>query len=494
MDQQISSRLFDRRNLFVITLLVAAVIYCQFQFWKQPTRGDWSVWDYVAQVTARGGVPYRDVVEIKTPLSAYIGAVAIKFAEPFRVRDILAIRAVYVFLAMLTSSFTFLIAHDYFKSRRTGLLAAMLMLTFNSFGLFNNSGVQPKTLMILFGLLVLWAIRKDRPLTAGVFSMLSALSWQPGLLFTGVAGLAFSRYLTNWRDRKVVRLLIGAAIPLVILLLYFWIAGALLEFYRWCFHYTLTVYGPSEAHTPGHFLQHFVGLVSYHYAGETYYFCLAAVGLAFVVVRELWLFRRDTKHFLDRSYDHALWISTLVYVLFCMVDIQGGPDIIPLLPFVAIFFAVLIVFGLDKAALRIRPIAFAAVMLVVFFLSVADSFQFQVGFPTLDDQDKKVTEIVSHLEPEDKIFVHGQTELLVLSGLTNASKYIRFDHGKDTYLNNVEPGGFDGWFKRLKAERPKVVGLSRLGGVGQSAEIERWVRNSYELREGKVFPYYLRKD
>ncbi len=497
----------DGRRLFVLTLVLAGVIYCQFQFWKQPTRGDWSVWDYVAQVIARGGVPYRDVVEIKGPLSAYIGAAAIKIAQPFGVRDILAIRVVYLLLAMLTAGFTFLVAHDYFRSRRTGLLAALILLTFDSFASFNSSGVQPKTPMILFGLVVLWAIINNRPLIAGVFSMFSALSWQPGLLFAGVAGLAFSRYLTRWRDRKMIRLVIGASVPLVVLLLYFWIAGAMWDFCLWSFHYPLTVYGPGEIHTPGHFLKHFIGLVNYGYAEETFYFYVSTIGLTVVLVRELRLFKQHgTNHFLERSYDHAVWIAPLFYFSFCMVSLQGAPDIIPLLPFVAIFFAVLVVFALDQAASRIQPmltgsgnrpfagLAFAAVMVLVFFMSVADSFHLQLSFPTLQDQDENVREILSHLEAGDQIFVHGQTELLVLSGLTNASKYILFDHGKDTYLKHVEPGGFDGWFQRLKAERPKVIGLSRLRAVDHGAQIEQWVRDSYERRDGRVFSYYLRKD
>jgi hypothetical protein len=103
--------------------------------------------------------------------------------------------------------------------------------------------------MVLFGLMALWASIKDRPFIAGLFGMLSALSWQPGLLFVGAAVLGFSKYLTNWRDLKTVRVLAGAAIPLAILLIYFWAAGALKDFYLWCFHYTFNVYGPRDYYT-----------------------------------------------------------------------------------------------------------------------------------------------------------------------------------------------------------------------------------------------------
>jgi hypothetical protein len=87
-------RWFHERRLFWIALAGGALIYSQFQFWKQPALGDRANWDYVAQVISRGGVPYRDVVNIKSPLSAYIGAAAILAGQPFGLRDIFAIRIV----------------------------------------------------------------------------------------------------------------------------------------------------------------------------------------------------------------------------------------------------------------------------------------------------------------------------------------------------------------------------------------------------------------
>src|ERR687883_640702 len=76
-------RQLDRRHAVWVVIAVAALLYSQFQFWKQPALGDRANWDYFAQVIARGGVPYRDVVNIKSPLSAYVGAAAILAARPF---------------------------------------------------------------------------------------------------------------------------------------------------------------------------------------------------------------------------------------------------------------------------------------------------------------------------------------------------------------------------------------------------------------------------
>jgi hypothetical protein len=495
---------FDRRRLFWIVLAAGGLVYSQAEFWNQPSVGDRANWDYFAQVIVRGGVPYRDVVNIKSPLSAYIGAAAILLGKPFGLDDVLAIRIAFFGLAVLTIGLTFLVALEYFKSIGIGLLTSTVMLTFDAFARFNAGGIQPKTPMAIFGLVTLLAIGKDRPFTAGVFGMLSALSWQPGLLFVGAAGLAFSRYMTSWRDLRATRMLIGAAIPLGILLAYFWVAGALESFYLWNIHFNATVYAPHEARSLDNFFTRLSELLNGVYHNSRDYLYVATAGLCVVIWREfLDARKRGGRVLLERASTHAVVIAPLVYFGFCMVDLQGGPDLIPLLPFVAIFAAVAIAFVIEHTPRLIRargknsgPIVnWASVALIAFILyrNVSGAFAFERGFPTLKDQRSAVQEITSHLEPGDKMFVYGRTEILVLSGLTNVSKYFLLDRGKAKYLDKVEPGGFDGWLERLKAERPKVVVLDRLS-TGDSLEpLEEWVAAEYQLRINRVFAYYLRK-
>lgn len=495
------------RRLFWIVLVVAALVYSQSQFWSQPSGGDRANWDYFAQVIARGGVPYRDVVNIKSPLSAYIGAAAIAVTRPFGFRDVLAIRITFFLLAALTAAFTFLVAYDCFRSRRVAVLAATVMLTFSAFARFNGGGIQPKTPMVLFGLVSLWALMKDRPFSSGMFGMLSALSWQPGLLFVGAAGLGFSRYLTNWRDLRVVRLIAGAFIPLAILIAYLWAAGALESFYVWNIHFNATVYAPHESRSLANFFSHLSKLLNGFYQNSRDYFYLALVGLGIAVWQEVNRARKQGgRYLLESAPAHAVMISPLVYFAFCMIDIQSGPDLIPLLPFVAIFSAVALQCIVEQTAnlfARLRAAASrgvvegcASIVIVAFILytNVNGAFFFESGFPTLKDQGPAVQEIVSHLEPGDKMFVYGRTEILVLSGLTSVSKYFLLDRGKARYLDQVEPGGFDGWIERLKSEHPKIVVLDRLGTDGALKPLEDWVAAEYEMRINRVFAYYIRKD
>lgn len=495
----------DRKLLFSIVLVVAAFVYFQTDFRRYPVSGDSANWDYFAQVIARGGVPYRDVVNIKTPLSAYISAVALLILRPLGLSDVIAIRLVYILLAALTVALTFFVAHHYFRSRRIALLAAAIMLSFDLFATSNSSGTQPKTPMIVLGLMALWAVKVNRPFWAGLFGMLSMLSWQPGLLFAGVAGLAFSRHLTGWRDGKALRVIAGAALPLAILALYFWATGALRDFYLWCFHYNYTVYAPIGIRSSSNLSEKLSRLIHIRYSSETVYFYTAAIGMLIALVGEGLRAKADgIKSLIDRAPHHAILIAPLVYFTFCLINIQGPPDIFPLLPFVSIYAALALVFALDRviwALGRLSPgrrfdgfrmVSYILLVGLVCYWSVADIFLLKVEELTLQDQEKAVAEMVSYLRPGDKIFVHGDTHLLVLSQRPNLSKYFFLDRGKDMYLDEIEPDGFNGWIERIRSERPRVIGLSRLQTVEKAAYLESLVKVGYLKAGSKGIGYYLR--
>jgi hypothetical protein len=361
--------------------------------------------------------------------------------------------------------------------------------------------------MILFGLAALWAIQKDRPFLAGLFAMLSALIWQPGLLFLGAAGLAFSRYLTSWRDLKVLMLLSGALVPLVLQVLHLWLAGGLRDFYLWTIDYNFTVYAPGEVKSFAEFIDYLLRMLRGPFRQDRIYFLLAVIGATLVFFREVKrVYDLGAREVLEGASRHSLIIAPVVYFAFCSVNVQGSADMLPFVPFIAIFSSVALIALLDGAGyllarkraavnrVTVANAGFAAACLLVPFLSVADAFIYRGTPITLQQQEADVREMTSLVGPGEKVFTHGRTEILVISGLTNASKYFFLDRDKDVYLDQVEPGGFYGWFERLKADRPKVVALGRLRKVRHRNDFKEWVSRDYEMRQGKVFQYYVRKD
>src|SRR5437764_12285222 len=125
-------------------------------------RGDLAIWDYVAQSILRGQVPYRDVVEIKTPASAYLSALAMAVGRAAGLQDVAAVRVLQVLLVGLLAAVTYLVAESYLRNRLAAIIAFLVMLLPNHLVVM-IAGTQPKLPMILFGMLTLLLIARDKP-------------------------------------------------------------------------------------------------------------------------------------------------------------------------------------------------------------------------------------------------------------------------------------------------------------------------------------------
>ena len=143
---------------FLIAVICSTIVFAPYRVWEQPCLGDRANWDYFSQVIARGGVPYRDVVNIKTPLSAYVGAAGIIAGRVIGARDVRAIRFVYLALIILVVGCTVVVGSRYESDVSTGLIAGAVLMCFDTYVRLYNAGVQPKTPMVLFGLLTLWTV------------------------------------------------------------------------------------------------------------------------------------------------------------------------------------------------------------------------------------------------------------------------------------------------------------------------------------------------
>src|SRR5262249_50065245 len=156
----------------------------------------------------------RDTIDPKSPASMFLSATAMAAGRLVGLRDILAVRVFHVFMLALLALVTYLVAEAFLRNRAAAFLAAMIPVLREDTVVMMLQGTQPKLPLLLFGMLSLLMIAKDRPLWAGVCSMLSCLCWQPGLLFTGTTVLIFSRYLTSWRDGRALKVMLGAVLPL----------------------------------------------------------------------------------------------------------------------------------------------------------------------------------------------------------------------------------------------------------------------------------------
>jgi hypothetical protein len=517
----------DSTTLAAIAFFFGVAVVLAYRPLSQVEVGDPAVYDYIAQSILRGQVPYRDIVDIKSPGAAYLSATAMALGNLAGLRDVIAVRLLHVVLAGLLTAATCLVAEIYLRNRLVTVMAFMIPLMPEHFAMMIISGTQPKLPMILFGMITLVLIGKDRPFWAGVCSMLSALCWQPGLLFTGTAFLISSRYLTSWTDRRAIKVLLGAAIPLLVVLGYFHWKGALGDMWAWTVTYNYQVFGPEAKKGAGDAIQSLWTIILRVFRpdvvapgnsaldGLMFRFAIFA-GLATLAMVPasligLLLFGRDRLRaklsgirppqspdlFVD-----ALFIPPAVYLAFCLINFQAGPDLIPFFPFIGIFAGLLVVkAGGGVSTLRwvkttrwplalARVVPLSALALILLIL-LARTVTYKPDDWTLRDQDHEFKVISDLLGPGDKIYVHGRVELLVLLNRPNLNPYILLDWGADDFAAARNRGGWSAIMDEMEARKPRVVAISRLRAVAHRAEIERWVDEHYDpltsFRYDRVF-------
>lgn len=501
------ARATDTRKLALLALLLGAAITVMYRPFSQLEVGDAAIYDYIAQSILRGQVPYRDVIDIKGPLATQLSALAIVVGKAVGLRDILAIRLFHVLLVGFLSAVTFLVAEAYFRSRAAGLIAFLIPLMFPSFIEMMIAGTQPKLPMMLFGMLSLLLIAKDRPFWAGFCSMLSCLCWQPGLMFAGVAFLMFSRYLTSWRDLRGLKVIAGALTPLAVTLAYFYSRGALSEMWAWTITYNYSVFGPAAKRSLGEASDHLWKIMHRVFQPDIFLLCGSGLGLLIFLAERLRTKVRERIAWRAPDlFRDAIVIPPLIYLGFCFINIQGGPDLIPLVPFVGIFAAWLFVqagraaaqsrFAKNSASLpRLEVIVPGFAMVVILLLGLYRSTAYKLEGWTLKDQDKAMEAVSSLLGPDDQIYVHGTVEILTLLGKPNLNPYVDLDWGKDDYIAARKYGGsFQALIDEMEAQAPRLVSITRLRKVYRRAELEKWVQDRYDkLDSFKYESLYIRR-
>jgi hypothetical protein len=497
-------RMTDGRWIAIAVLLAGAAITLAYRPLSQSIRGDCGIYDYIAQSILRGEVPYRDVIDPKTPGAMYLSAAVMAIGRSIGLQDVIAVRWLYVLLAGLLSAVTFLTAEAYLRNRIAAVIACVVPFVPENLALMMTKGTQPKLPMMIFGMLALLMIAKDRPFLAGLFSMLSTLCWQPGLMFTGVAFLMFSRYLTSWRDRRATKVIAGAALPLCLVLLYFYWRGALGDYWSWTITYTFSVFAPQEKKSVVKALAQLWNISRRELGADLVLAALSLVGYL------MWLANRLKAKFKDRLrssdlFRDAILLPPAVYFIFCTIDFQGGPDLIPFIPFVGVFAGwFLIEAGSLIASNRsirrntmmiewryVPPIVALSVMLM---LILARTARYRPPVSDLQEQERAIDQISKHLGPNDSVYEHGVAEILVLLNRPNANRYIAMDSGADDYIAAQKPGGFKDVIDELESAAPKIVVISRLRNVNHGKELEQWADEHYDQMESPVYErVYVRK-
>jgi hypothetical protein len=191
-------------------------------------------------------------------------------------------------------------------------------------------------------------------------------------------------------------------------------------------------------------------------------------------------------------YKGALLVPPLIFFGFCVINYPGADGLIVLLPFAGLFAA--FVFAAAYQALadwsfikqRSALAWLVAIVIVVPLVAVSFSavkrarrFRIEEG-RTLGDQRRAFQQIAERLGPDDRIYVHGAPEILVLLNRPNLNPYVFLDRGKDRFLSTTVDGGFDAVLTDMKSAAPKVIARARLQNVTYRDALLDWAASQYE--------------
>jgi hypothetical protein len=501
---KVLERLDNRRVICAGLFFISVVVMLYYKPFKQIVEGDQAIYDYITQSILRGQLPYRDIADIKWPASVYINALAVWIGQGFGLQDIFAIRLMQIVEVGLLSIFTFLVAEAYLKNRAVGVIAALFPLLNKNFAAWVVMGGQPKLPLMVFGMLSLWLVARDKPFWAGFASMLACMCWQPGLLFTGTAGLVCSNYLRTWRDLRAVKVVAGALVPLAVLFGYFYLKGAFSDFWAWSMEYNYGVFGPDANRGLERALQHMWRVMRRIFEIDIV-FLILSIGGYFIFVGERIYARVKSKEtsFADGYFRDALIFPPLVYFLFCLVNMQAGPDLIPYIPFIGLFsgwFLFRVGTAISKIKFLERPhlnwevaVTCLAIVLMV-GVAIRRATKYRIAGLTLQDQYRDLQPVADLLGPDDKVYVHGTMELLVLLKRQNLNPYVLLDWGADQFVAYKRGVEFKEIVAEMDAQAPKIISLTRLRTLTNKADLENWAKEHYaEFIETDGKPIYIRR-
>lgn len=188
-----------------------------------PFDSDSALFSNMGWYMTQGGVPYRDLWDVKPPLIYFVAAgLALVSVGDMQVLYLLGV-GVTTAASILSLLALGMLVWDITEDRYASLGAGLFPLILPGFYQIPLGGLRPKYIALFLGVLALLAVNRERPLLAGMFAALAAAGWQWAAIYPLlVVGVAYQRSLRN-----ATRVVVGGLLVAVLVILPFVLWGAL---------------------------------------------------------------------------------------------------------------------------------------------------------------------------------------------------------------------------------------------------------------------------
>lgn len=518
------ARLAARLAKFLPPLFLAfaaALVVWQYQPQTRALTDDPAIFAYLAQVVADGRVPHQTAFNEQSSLTFFIGGLAMRLGDVIGLHRLLAFRAASLICFIGVVLLTYELTRRMTRVGWIGFFAGIILLGMEGFGARAATALEPKVLMLVFGLASLLALQKRKWFWAGALGGAAGLVWQLAWGYLVVALLlAFFQGSKKFPPRaRAFLLTLGAAgMVLTFYTLYFVARGAQVEM----FQQTFLSLGMMHAVAAKGIAAQLQQAQKFYWLGfpqHIIFLFLGIGGLGAWLLAHLrpweWnrLLRRAGYFFLCHCRSSGTLLVTFGFIGYGFTEFQNYPDWFPLLPYLALFAGWFVwmtaarVLQFIKVPPRARVSVYSALAALLLFASAAHAF---ISVPpvkritgiTWQEQARVMTELNQRLPADAPMWVIGKAELLFFMRRHNLNKYIYLIGNADGAADAFEPGGFAQVLDSTLAQKPALLVLARLQKRKTQNEpnfraLERATENFVRLRRCKAMgegTFYVRAD
>lgn len=472
-------------------LALAAFVYGLYGF-DGPLYRDYGIYLYGGQRFAEGVPPYAGIFDHKGPLPQALAGLGILLFAPVGLGDVYAARLAFFLAGCLSAVAVYLLGEGVFRSRATGLFAALTFLGFYGYARPVASGPEPKTPMILFEALSLLFMSTRRWFWAGMCGSLAFLAWQPMGALPIVALILALAQPGRERVGAALRVLSGAAAPLVAVFAYYLHKDALGELLD-----GLVLFNLLHVSRRAFPILNPSGPLEEMIAGYGIMLVPCAIGLA-AIARLYFVGPPRCRH-------APLLLSLPVFAAFSALDFQVPEDLYPFLPYAAAGFGGALAAALGRLGSgRLAAAAFLAGLLLLLAISNTPLMNERGSpGPSLGEQRESVERIEERLGEEARIVSINAPQVLALLGEENPNPYLFTTDGLDRQIEAEFPGGFEGWILSIEEHDPGAIAFfadaqRQMPDSGMFPEhrevLIRWLRSGYHAEKIGNFWLYVEEE
>jgi hypothetical protein len=447
-----------------------------FGSYDTPLLSDSQHYFFIAERAASGVPPHVSHFDPKNALSMLVSAGAMRVGRVVGVDDVTASRVVSIAAAALAIGLTWTVAQRITGSVTAAWVATAGMLSLYRFMFVAIMGSQPKILLVLFALLSLHFVSRERPVLSGLAAGAAFLCWQPAALLLAAGPIAL--WMGGRGVREAAVFLLSSLLPLVVYEGYYIQHGALAEqieqAYRFPYHYMDSF--PSSMRPVWRRARWVLSISrGIDHASIVPMLFLAWLGLLWAG----WWRKRSFVASEARGRPDRWYLALAAHgaLASCLVSYQGFPDRFLLDPLMAIAAGWMVsgaatIVGRRIGARRAHAVAVLGCVASLVVLGARGHWDFR-SITGLGEQ-RRLGEAVGHLiEAGYSVYAVGCTHLLAFHHVDNYTPFGFFFRGVAEYLQ-VKTGG-RGYVPLRDGKLPDVILVSR----GKYVLDQPWFRQNY---------------